>query len=323
LVQGVPLKKIRIGITIGDPSGIGPEVTFKALKKLFLPKDCQIYLFADKILFDKYGYKQKNINLCNVGALKKIPSKKGPSKESGIASLLYLKEAVAALKKNKINSLVTGPVSKEAISLNGIKFTGHTEFLAKAFSVKNFVMMFTSSKLKVSLVTRHIPFSNVVKSVNKQQIYNTIVLTYKALKEKFNISQPRIAVCAINPHASEGGKIGNQEDKIIKPAIEKARRKIKYLSGPIPADSIFNRAIKEEFDAVVSLYHDQGMIPFKLLSFSDGVNVTLGLPFVRTSCIHGTAFEIAGKNKADYHSMLEAIRLAYRLTKNRMARKYV
>ncbi len=309
-------KKVNIGISIGDPSGIGPEVTVKALKRFKKPKDCEIFVFGDKAVLTKYGSKNK-FNLIDSKTIKKLWPKPGVlSKQSGLASLLYLKEAVRFLKKGVINCLVTAPVSKEAISLNNIKFRGHTEFLAEEFGVKKFVMMFISENLKVSLVTRHIALKEVSPALTKDNISTTISLTHYALRNYFKINNPRIAVLGLNPHASEDGLMGNEEGKIIKPAINKLKKIKKNIYGPFPADTVFKRALNREFHAVVCMYHDQGLIPFKMLHFGEGVNLTVGLPFIRTSCVHGTAFDIAGKGKADCRSMLRAIELAYQLTKN-------
>lgn len=311
-------EKIKIGITIGDPSGIGPEVVIKSLKKFSAPYDCQIYVFGDKIVLEKNGLNSKinNFNLIDLGKIKKSEFKFGKlSKKFGTASLLYLKQAVKFLKENKINCLVTAPINKEAISLNKIRFSGHTEFLASEFRVKDFVMMFISDRLKLSLVTRHIALKDVPNKINKENIFKTVLLTYNALKDYFKIENPKIAVLGLNPHASEDGLMGKEEDLIIKPAIKKFRKKI---FGPISPDTIFRQALNKEFDAIVCMYHDQGLIPFKMLDFYSGVNLTVGLPFIRTSPVHGTAFDMAGKNKADYHSMLEAIKLVYKLTKNKL-----
>jgi 4-hydroxythreonine-4-phosphate dehydrogenase len=179
-------------------------------------------------------------------------------------------------------------------------------------------MMFISKSLKVSLVTRHIALKEVPKALTKDNIATTISLTYFALRNYFKINNPRIAVLGLNPHASEDGLMGKEEEKIIIPAINKLKKIRKNVYGPFPPDTVFNRALDKEFDAVVCMYHDQALIPFKMLSFNDGVNLTVGLPFIRTSCVHGTAFGIAGKGKADCRSMLAAIELAYQLTKNRL-----
>jgi 4-hydroxythreonine-4-phosphate dehydrogenase len=309
--------KINIGITIGDPSGIGPEVTIKALRNFKAVQHCQIYVFGDRFVLEKNGLKNNkdkfNLIDLNIADAKQFGLGK-LSKESGWASLSYLKKAVEFLKQGSIDCLVTAPVSKEAISSNNIEFCGHTEFLAKEFNTKKFVMMFVASKMKLSLVTRHIALKDVPTSINKEDIFTNISLTYKALKDYFGIKRPKIAVSALNPHGSE---IGEEEDDVIKPVVDKFST-TGTVYGPLPADTIFKRVLSNEFDAVVCMYHDQGLIPFKMLHSSDGVNLTLGLPFIRTSPVHGTAFDIAGKNKADYRSMLAAINLAYALTKNKL-----
>lgn len=313
-------KKIRIGITIGDPSGVGPEVTIKSLCNFAIPRDCEIFVFADRSALVKNGLKNSRhkFNLIDLMKIKESEFRFGKlSKKFGLASFAYLQEAVKFLKRGGINGLVTAPVSKEAISLNKIEFSGHTEFLASEFKVKDFLMMFVSKRLKISLVTRHIALNDVPGKINKENVFTAVLLTYNALGDYFGIKNPKIAVAGLNPHASEDGLMGNEEDRIIKPAITKFRKISGRIYGPIPPDTIFKRALDKEFDAVVCMYHDQGLIPFKMLDFSTGVNFTAGLPFIRTSCVHGTAFDIAGKDKADYRSMLEAIRLAYRLTKNK------
>jgi len=309
--------KINIGITIGDPSGIGPEVALKSLKHFKAPQDCQIFVFGDRVVLERYGLKRddKRFNLIDLKLIDSEDLKFGVlSGKFGLASLLYLKEAVKFLKQNKINCLVTAPVSKEAVSLNNIEFCGHTEFLAGEFQAKKFAMMFVSQTMKLILVTRHIALKDVAGSINIGDILNNILLTYDALGEYFGIKNPKIGVCALNPHGSE---IGEEEDRIIEPAIDKFSKR-NAIYGPLPADTIFKRLLDKEFHAVICMYHDQGLIPFKMLHSQDGVNLTLGLPFIRTSPVHGTAFDIAGKNKADYRSMLAAVKLAYTLTKNKL-----
>lgn len=316
-------KTIKIGITIGDPSGIGPEVVVKSLKKFRLPSDCEVFVFGDKIALVRSGLKgnKYKFNLIDLKNIKESEFRFGLlSKKFGMASFTYLKEGVKFLKKGRIDCLVTAPVNKEAINLNRVKFSGHTEFLASAFDIKDIVMMFVAKRLKLSLVTRHIALKDVAKAINKHIVFTTILLTYNALMNYFGIKLPKIAISGLNPHASEDGLMGREEDKIIKPVVTQFKKISKSIYGPLPADTIFKRAFDGEFDAVVCMYHDQGLIPFKMLHFYEGVNLILGLPFIRTSCVHGTAFDIAGKNKADYHSMLAAIDLAYRLTKNKLGR---
>ncbi|MFH1621819.1 MAG: 4-hydroxythreonine-4-phosphate dehydrogenase PdxA [Candidatus Omnitrophota bacterium] len=316
-------KKINIGITIGDPSGIGPEVVVKSLENFKQPKDSLIYIFGDEVALIKNRLRKNKdkIKLVDLKQIKNLEFKFGLiSKKFGKASLAYLKEAVSFLKRGEIDCLVTAPVNKEAINLGNIKFSGHTEFLASAFGVKNTVMMFVSDKLKLSLVTRHMALNKVSRYLNKNTIFNTLTLTHHALKYYLGIKKPKIVVLGLNPHASEDGLMGNEEERVIEPAIMEFSKISKSIYGPFPPDTVFRRVLDNEFDAAICMYHDQGLIPFKIFSFNNGVNLTLGLPFIRTSCVHGTAFEIAGKNKADYHSMLEAMKLAYRLTKNKLER---
>ena len=279
-----------IGITIGDPSGIGPEIVAKALRHPSL----------------------KRINLRIIGETKKYPLGQ-VNNHSGQASLKFLDQAVELLKTKEITALVTAPVCKEAICLTDPTFHGHTEFLAKAFHCPHVDMMFVAEKLRTVIVTRHLPLKNVSKALTKKSILQSITLTHQALKDYFKIKNPQIAVCGLNPHAGEGGTIGDEEMKIIIPAIQQAKKKKMNIIGPLAADTLFSPKIKHSYDAVIAMYHDQGLIPIKTLYYPNLVNLTLGLPFIRTSPAHGTAFDIAGKNKADPTSMIEAIKLAYQL----------
>ncbi len=277
--------KPRVIITMGDPSGIGPEVVLKALASP------EVKGLADFFVIGETSAK--------TGAA------------AGFASIEYIDKAIELLKAGKADALVTGPVNKASIKKAGFKnFQGHTEYLADKFKVKNFAMMFVGKSLKVTLATRHIPLKNVPRILNSSGIYNAISLTHKSLKEFFGISSPRIAVCGLNPHAGEAGAFGDEEKRIISPAIKKAAASMKNIIGPVSADAAFHDAINKKYDAVIAMYHDQGLAPFKALYFTSGVNLTLGLPFVRTSPDHGTAFDIAGKGVADPSSMIAAIKLA-------------
>ncbi|MDO8525469.1 MAG: 4-hydroxythreonine-4-phosphate dehydrogenase PdxA [Candidatus Omnitrophota bacterium] len=284
--------KARVVITMGDPSGIGPEVTLKALASP------EVRGLADFLVIGE--------ELAVRG------------RAAGKASLEYIDKAVDLIRRKEAGALVTAPVSKSHVRLAGFhKFQGHTEYLAEKFKVKNFAMMFVGDKLKVTLATRHIPLKSVSQVLNPGMVYNTIELTYKSLKEQFAIRSPRIAVCGLNPHAGEGGAFGNEERRVIAPAIIRAAKCRKNIFGPMPADIAFHDALNKKYDAVVAMYHDQALAPFKMLYFDSGVNVTLGLPFVRTSPDHGTAFDIAGKGIADPRSMIEAIKLAVILSEAR------
>lgn len=304
-----------IGITLGDPCGIGPEVVAKALAQSSLKSRAHFVIIGEEQVFRYYSKNQEN---CTFIDLKNFPQKNfmiGKSNPvAARASLEYLHKAVELLKEKKITALVTAPVCKGAICALGIPFAGHTEFLADAFKVKNFGMMFVAENLKTILVTRHIPLNAVSRAINSQNIYETINLVYLAFQKYFKIIQPRIAVCGLNPHAGEGGTIGTEEITKIIPAIQKARKKGIHVLGPFPSDTLFSPQFSLEYDAIVVMYHDQGLIPIKAMYFSKLVNLTVGLPFIRTSPAHGTAFNIAGQNKADPSSMVEAIKLAEQLS---------
>lgn len=286
--------KPNIVITKGDPSGIGPEVTEKALASPMV-KGLANFLVIGGGRSVEYGVSRP---------------------EFGRSARQYIDTALELLKAGKADALVTAPVNKASIRSSGLKdFEGHTEYLAARTGTKDFAMMFVGERLKITLVTRHIALKDVPRKLSCQAIYRTILLTDAGLKKYFKISSPRIGVAGLNPHAGECGAFGKEEETIIAPAVKKAAGKVKDIKGPIPPDVIFNDCLNGRFDAVVSMYHDQALIPFKLLYFKDGVNLTLGLPFVRTSPDHGTAFDIAGKGIADPSSMIAAIKLACKLSR--------
>ncbi len=275
-------KKPNIIITTGDPKGIGLEVTEKALKDLGIKNLANFYIIKPK---DKVG-------------------------------LDAINKAVSLLKRYSLNALVTAPVNKSLVNKLDPSFKGHTEYLAKLTHTKKFAMMFCGGNLKITLVTRHIPLSKVSKKITKENIKDTIMLTDKYLKKYFKIKSPRIGVCGLNPHCGENGLLGIEEKNIIITLIKSLKSKIPSLKGPIPSDAIFYMAYKGKLDAVIAMYHDQGLGPFKMIAFDKGVNVTLGLPFVRTSPDHGTAYDISGKGIANPGSMKEAIKLAVSMCKN-------
>lgn len=299
--------KIRVGITIGDPSGIGPLITSKALTKLKGAAD--FVVIGDRWVFNQLSA-VRFIDLNNVNHRKfsfgKIEA------EYGKASIEYLDKALELLSKKEIDCLVTAPISKEAVAKAGFKFGGHTEYFLKATGVKEVVMMLLNDTLRFSLVSRHIPLKKVPMALTRDKIFNNIVITVKSLKDLFGIKHPRIVVCGLNPHASDNGLIGAEENKIIKPALEELRRRIKVaIDGPVSSDVAISRANMGKYDCVVAMYHDQALIPLKLTGYNSGVNMTLGLPFIRTSPLHGTAFDIAKKARlADPSSLIAAIKLA-------------
>lgn len=280
--------KPTIAITLGDPAGIGPEIILKALKKL-----------------------GTDTNFLVVGSQGSFKSGR-PSAATAAAAVKWLKEAVRLAKAGKIQAIVTGPISKHTAHLAGFKFPGQTEFLAHSFKTKNYAMLFYSSKIKVILVTIHLPLKEVSKNISEQKIINCIKLGYDFLK-KTGIKKPRIGVAGLNPHAGEAGDLGTEDEKIIQPAVKKAKKAGFMVKGPVPPDIIFKQALEKKFDLVVAMYHDQGLIPLKMMAFDEAVNVTLGLPIARTSPDHGTAFDIAGLGQASPKSMMAAIKLAVKL----------
>ena len=304
-----------VGVTLGDPAGIGPEVTVKALAKIKPSKQVRFIVIGDEYSFKKYSFgKYKHADYCVVDSSGRMDYAAGkPTAKSGAMALGFLNTSIELLKNNSIDALVTAPLSKESVCRFERGFLGHTEYLADAFGVKKFDMMFVTDNLKTVIVTRHVPIADVPKLITRRKVLDSILLVEQSLKSQFKIRQPRIAVCGLNPHAGEGGKIGKEEIKSIIPAIEDARKAGVNVTGPLAGDTMFVPERRRGFDAIISMYHDQGLIAMKTLFFDSVVNLTIGLPFVRTSPAHGTAFDIAGKNKADSSSMSAAIELAVKL----------
>jgi len=284
----------RIGITLGDCAGIGPEVVRAALTSNALP------VTADYVIIGKYPD-------CSLGE---------PTIETSRAAAAALEEAVTLARRGELDAVVTGPVHKGRMYQAGFKFPGQTEFFADRCGAKNFAMCLTGGKITVALVTTHIQLREVPRSLKQAEIVRVGLLLVDFLRCRSKTA-PRIAVAGLNPHAGESGKLGREEIEIIAPAVAELQSKIEdrksKIEGPHPPDTVFHRAVEGEFDAVLCMYHDQGLIPLKLHAFHSGVNVTLGLPFPRTSPDHGTAFAIAGKGIARPDSMVAAIRLALEL----------
>jgi 4-hydroxythreonine-4-phosphate dehydrogenase len=300
---------------MGDPAGIGPEVTVKALSDPLISKLAHFQVIGDFFVIDKIRKSLRakpEISLMDLANVNTTNFAFGIQKPAfGKAAMEYIDKALELLKAGEADALVTAPVNKSSIRSAGFKeFEGHTEYLAKMTASNEFAMMFVGKDLKITLVTRHIALKDVPGAITADLICRTIRLTHEHLKKYFGIEGPRIAVAGLNPHASDNGLFGDEEERIIIPAIKKASIGIKNIYGPLPADVVFYEALRGEFDAVVAMYHDQALAPFKTLYFNDGVNMTLGLPFIRTSPDHGTAFDIAGKGIADPTSMKEAIKLA-------------
>ncbi len=309
---------------MGDPNGIGPEVIIKSLLCSELQHLCTTHVFGDKGILEKAKKLvggSSELNLVNIPNFDITMLNPGRSdKKAGDASLAYIKESVQYALAGKIDAVVTAPISKESIHLTGVSYPGHTEMLQELTGAKRVAMMFEGGRFRVVLVTIHCALSDVPRLINKEKIFSTIELTDEALKDLFVIPEPRIVVSALNPHAGEAGAFGNEEALHIIPAIKKAREIGINVIGPMPADTLFYYAAQGKWDAVIAMYHDQGLIPFKMLSFDDGVNVTLGLPIIRTSPDHGTAYDIAWKGKANPSSMIAAINAAVKLVQNRRKR---
>ena len=312
------MSKLRCLITMGDPSGIGCEVIVKVLSSKQVQGLADWTVIGDAWVFGRNQKSKIKNQKFKIIDLKNVPRNNfefGKVRaEYGRASWEYLEKALELIKAKKADCLVTCPINKEALKLAGYDFRGHTEYIAEYFRVKDVVMMLFNRKLRVSLVTQHIPLKDVSGSLSKEKIFNVISVTAKGLARLFGINCPKIAVCGLNPHASDNGTIGEEEKRSIIPAIKKAKDKGISVSGPHPADTLFLKA--EEFSCVIAMYHDQGLIPLKLTGFKDAVNITLGLPFVRTSPAHGTAFDIAGKNAASAGSLIQALKTALQCAQN-------
>jgi 4-hydroxythreonine-4-phosphate dehydrogenase len=293
-------KKVVV-ITMGDPKGIGPEVIRKALAHRSVLAQGRFIVIGDKKLL-------KNVHP-SVGIVDV------PYTTSGEGSLKFLDRAVLLIKGGVVDALVTAPLSKESVSRYHRGFVGHTEYLARAFDVKKFDMMFVAKRMRLTIVTRHVPLKDVPKLITQKAVYGSIALMAGTLKDRFNIRAPKIAVLGLNPHAGEGGLLGLEDTKRILPAIAQAKARGINAVGPLPADTFFAFSKgTNPYDGIIAMYHDQGLAPLKGIYMKELVNFTAGLPFVRTSPAHGTAFDIAGKNKADPSSMLAAIKLACALT---------
>lgn len=325
-----------IGITMGDPAGIGPEICAKALNNTEVQVLANCVVIGDRKAM-RQGLKVAKIPNIEINPIKKISEAKFAkdaidvldlknvdarlkigqvSRAAGKCAVEYIEKAIRLAMDGKIDAIATAPINKEAIQKAGCKFQGHTELLATRCKAKNYAMMFVSDTLWIMLVTTHLPLREVSKHLDKSKILKTIKLAHETLY-KLRDKKPRIGVAGLNPHAGEAGLFGDEEIKIIKPAVDAAKKLGINVKGPISPDAIFYLANIGMFDIVVAMYHDQGLIPLKLLSFNRSVNVTVGLPIIRTSVDHGTGFDIAGKGWAKPHSLIEAIKVAAHFAKTR------
>jgi 4-hydroxythreonine-4-phosphate dehydrogenase len=301
----------RLGITLGDPRGIGPEVAAGAVSLIpEAERPGLLFIGPDGLT----GF-QADLPFHSIGTWKG-----GSPADAGRMAAAAIEEAVRLALAGEIAGVVTAPIDKSALHAAGYEWPGHTEMLAALSGTPDVSMLmsaertFTGNPLRVVLATTHIRLADVTRALTAEGLVRQAVLLADALRTGWGIAGPRIAFCAVNPHASDGGLFGDEEERILRPAIDTLRARGHDVRGPFPADTVFVRALRDEFDAVIAPYHDVGMAAFKTASFGSGVNVTLGLPFVRTSPDHGTALDIAGRGVADPSSMVEAIRLASRLT---------
>jgi 4-phospho-D-threonate 3-dehydrogenase / 4-phospho-D-erythronate 3-dehydrogenase len=325
-----------IGVTMGDPAGIGPEVVVKALAEPEIRRAAKFVVFglaeqmeyaADRAEIEPYWGRHQHEKISRDYPYKVVvadydeyaisPWVKEPSKAGGEASLRFCIDAIDAAKEGLIDAVVTAPISKASWKLAGAKYPGHTELLAERCKSPRKAMMFVAGPLKIALATIHMALMDVRNKFTIGCVFEPIDLLNVALQEYFGVQKPHIGVAALNPHAGEDGQFGDEEQRIISPAILLAQEVGIDCSGPYPADSLFIKAARGEFDGVVAMYHDQGMIPVKLLAFEKAVNVTIGIPIIRTSPAHGTAFDIAGKNKANPASMICAIKTAIEMAKTK------
>jgi 4-hydroxythreonine-4-phosphate dehydrogenase len=325
-----------VGITMGDYNGVGTEVILKALANKRILKICTPVIYGSMAVISKYrkilkldnwyinqvnrvtqiSFKKTNLVHCTKQKnLDIVPGK--VSQQSGAFALESIEAATKDLKQGLIDAVVTAPINKHTIQSPDFDFPGHTEYFTTQANIKESLMMMVSPLMKVAVFTGHVPLTEVSRHITRDKVFSKVALLQKTLQKDFNIQKPKIAVLGLNPHAGEEGMLGNEEQQIIKPAIIEMKKKGSLVFGPYPADGFFGTHEYKKFDAVLAMYHDQGLIPFKTLAFEDGVNYTCGLPFVRTSPDHGTAYKIAGKNMADETSFREALFTACDIVKNR------
>jgi 4-hydroxythreonine-4-phosphate dehydrogenase len=322
--MSIPQQRPVIGVSIGDLNGIGAELAIKTFSDNRLLELCTPILFGSNKLINFYrksipdatfNYQHikdltrpfhKQVNLFNCWE-EEVSINPGQLTEAGgLYAIKSLIAATEALKDKKIDALVTAPIHKKNIQSADFTYTGHTPYLKNAFAVKDVLMLMSSENFRVGLVTEHLPVSEIAKNITRESIISKLNIMKESLIRDFGIDKPRIAVLGLNPHAGDEGLIGREEEDIIKPAIKDAKHNM-LVYGPYSADAFFARNQQQKFDGVLAMYHDQGLIPFKSLAFGEGINYTAGLPAIRTSPDHGTAFDIAGKNKADIGSFLAAV----------------
>ncbi|MEM7571371.1 MAG: 4-hydroxythreonine-4-phosphate dehydrogenase PdxA [Bacteroidota bacterium] len=328
------MSKVRVGISIGDTNGIGPEIIVKSFTHEGMGRLMVPIVYGERALLKQLA-EGKNLPLpvkrienaeqAQEGRLnvidcweESIDYQAGQATSaSGLAAVLSLEKATEDLKNGQIDALVTAPINKANMPRDRFPFPGHTEFLTKRLDAKESLMFMVSGDLRVGLVTNHLPVAEVAKAITKARILDKLTIMDNSLRRDFGLEKPTIAVLGLNPHAGDDGLLGQEEKKIIRPAVEEAKKRGIMAMGPFPADGFFGSGRQQKFDAVLAMYHDQGLVPFKALSFGKGVNFTAGLPAIRTSPDHGTAYDIAGQNQADPASFKQALFLAVEAVPNR------
>jgi len=335
MINRNPKRNPLFAITMGDPAGIGPEIALKALSNNRIPLNCKTFIIGDisiikavqtythtscglHVMQSVQDYKKKHINVYDISSI-------GPSdymigtanKECGIAAYSYIEQAITFAKESQIDGVITNPINKEALKLANIQFPGHTEMFARKTGTSDFSMLLKLDHVYTAHVTTHCSLKEAIEAINIHNVFTTIKLLDHTLKMDFGISHPVIGVGGLNPHAGEGGLFGNEEMLHIIPAIKKAQALKINVKGPLPPDTVFMRAFNREFQGIVSMIHDHGFTALKTRNFSKCVNITIGLPIIRTSVGHGTAFDIAGTGQASEQNLIESILTAYEIYLNR------
>ncbi len=326
----------KIGITIGDINGIGPEVIIKTLSEKKILDFCIPVIYgSSKVLSYHKNIVGEDFQFVPIRSAERVTPERinvvncwqdavnitigKATVESGQCAFKAIEMAVGELKAGFLDALVTAPISKEAMHMAGFPFPGHTEYITREMNVSESLMLMVGDDLRVGLATNHLPLRQVVSAITKELLLKKIQILYESLQIDFDKDRPTLAVLGLNPHAGESGMLGEEEEKIIRPAIVESKKKGMIVNGPFPADGFFGSGQYHKYDGILAMYHDQGLAPFKVLSFSSGVNYTAGLSGIRTSPDHGTAFDIAGKNEADPSSFRQALFMAMDLLRNRRA----
>lgn len=325
----------KIGITIGDVNGIGPEVIIKVLKDNRLTKYITPIIYGSTKVLSYYrkslhledfqyslvksdqDFNPKKVNVINCWEEMVEIEAGSDKKEAGEAALKSLQSASDDLKSGRIDAVVTAPINKNNIQSDGFNFPGHTEFFTSVADANDSLMLMVSENLRIGVATGHLPLNQVSGSINADLLKSKITILIESLKKDFGIGKPRVAVLGLNPHAGEEGLLGDEENDLIRPVVKEFKNNGHLVFGPFPADGFFGKGEFKKFDGILAMYHDQGLIPFKAMAFQSGVNYTAGLPIIRTSPDHGTAYSIAGKGIADESSMRSAIMMAYDIFKSR------